>query len=152
MPWAFKLDQLQPFQPILFWKFSTFFTSILGTQFLLPQRDNNWEKEIHPTQELDETRSFHCLGHIQTGLFAAHSMHLVLKNLYLFHLLTGEPFLITPRGPINGRGEVSELMLGLSLVCRTVLNKSDFYNKGFLGFKDSPANSLIHSPSVNNWS
>ena len=41
VPGAFKLDHLQPFKPILFWNFSNFFTFILGSQFLLPQRANN---------------------------------------------------------------------------------------------------------------
>ena len=31
------------FKPLLFWKFSNFFTFILGGQFLLPQRANNGE-------------------------------------------------------------------------------------------------------------
>ena len=33
VPGAFKLDDLLPFKPILFWKFSNFFTFILGSQF-----------------------------------------------------------------------------------------------------------------------
>ena len=39
-------------------------------------------------------------------------------------------------------------MLGLPSAARTVFRKSDIYNRGFLGPKDSPANSLIHSPNV----
>ena len=41
VPGAIKLDHLQPSKPILFWNFSNFFTFILGSQFLLPQRANN---------------------------------------------------------------------------------------------------------------
>ena len=41
MPGAFKLDHLQPFKPILFRNFSNFFTFMLGSPFLLPQRVNN---------------------------------------------------------------------------------------------------------------
>ena len=41
MPWAIKLDHLQPFAPFTFLNFSIFFTFILGGQFLLPQRSNN---------------------------------------------------------------------------------------------------------------
>ena len=44
VPGAFKLDHLQPFKPILFWKFSNFFTFILGSPLLLPQRANNGNK------------------------------------------------------------------------------------------------------------
>ena len=41
VPGAFKLDHLQPIEPILFQKIFNFFTFILGGQFLLPQRANN---------------------------------------------------------------------------------------------------------------
>ena len=41
VPGAFKLDYLQPFEPILSQKISNFSTFILGGQFLLPQRANN---------------------------------------------------------------------------------------------------------------
>ena len=41
MPGTFKLDHLQPCKPLLFWNFSNFFTFILGSQFLLPQRPAN---------------------------------------------------------------------------------------------------------------
>ena len=63
VPGAFKLDHLQPFKPILFWKISNFFTFILGSQFLLPQRANNGKREILATSNLDETEGFQCLGH-----------------------------------------------------------------------------------------
>ena len=45
VPEAFKLDHLQPFTPIIFLKFSNFFTFMLGGQFLLPQREGGrkWE-------------------------------------------------------------------------------------------------------------
>ena len=40
VPGASKLDHLQPFAPLTFWKISNFFTFILGGQFLLPQMAN----------------------------------------------------------------------------------------------------------------
>ena len=40
VPGVFKLDHLQPLEPILFPKIFNFFTFILGSPFLLPQRDN----------------------------------------------------------------------------------------------------------------
>ena len=46
VPGAFKLDHLQSFKSLLFWKFSNFFTFILGGQFLLPQRTNNCKRGI----------------------------------------------------------------------------------------------------------
>ena len=63
MPGAFKLDHLQPFKPLLFWKISNSFTFILGSQFLLPQRANNGKREILATSNLDENEGFQCLGH-----------------------------------------------------------------------------------------
>ena len=63
VPVAIKLEHLQPFKPILFWKISYFFTFILGSQFLLPQRANNGKREILATSNLDETGRFQCLGH-----------------------------------------------------------------------------------------
>ena len=51
VPGAFKLDHLHPFKPLLFWKFSKFFTFILGGQFLLPQRANNGKRGILQLQK-----------------------------------------------------------------------------------------------------
>ena len=42
---AFKLDHLQPVEPLLFPKFYNFFTFMLGGQFLLPQRGEGWKWE-----------------------------------------------------------------------------------------------------------
>ena len=44
--WAFKLDHLHPFKPLLFPKFSNFFSFILGGPFLLPQRANDGRREF----------------------------------------------------------------------------------------------------------
>ena len=41
---AFKLDHLHPIKPLLFWKFSIFFTFLLGSQF---QRANNEKRPTH---------------------------------------------------------------------------------------------------------
>ena len=64
VPWAFKLDHLHPIKPLLFWKFSIFFTFIMRGQFLLHQRANNglWEKGILPTPKVDDSEGFHCLA------------------------------------------------------------------------------------------
>ena len=45
-PGAFKLDHLQLFKAILFWKFLICFMFILGGQFLLPQRANCEKSEF----------------------------------------------------------------------------------------------------------
>ena len=66
MPRAFKLGHLHPFEPILFWQFSTCLIFLLGGQFLLPMRANSQksEREIIPTPEMDEAEErFQCLGH-----------------------------------------------------------------------------------------
>ena len=46
VPWAFKLDHLQPIKPLYFPNFYKFFTFILKGQFLLPQRANNGKREF----------------------------------------------------------------------------------------------------------
>ena len=63
MPGAFKLDHLQPVEPILFRNFCISFTFILGDHFLLPQRANNRGWENSPTPKFDRTEGFQCLGH-----------------------------------------------------------------------------------------
>ena len=57
MPGAFKLDHLHPFKPLLFLKFSTCFTFILGGQFLLPQRANNEKREFPQLKNWMKCRS-----------------------------------------------------------------------------------------------
>ena len=69
VPGAFKLDHLQPVKPILFSKFSNFFTFILGGQFLLPHRANNEKREFTQLQKWTGQRGFSAWG-IQTGSFA----------------------------------------------------------------------------------
>ena len=69
-PWAFKLDRLHPFKPLLFSKISNFFTFILGGQFLLPQRANNGKREFIQLQKWMIQRVFSAWG-IKTGPCAA---------------------------------------------------------------------------------
>ena len=71
VPGAFKLDHLQPIEPILFSKFYNFFTFILGGQFLLPQKANNEKREFTQLQKWTRQRGFSAWG-FQTGQFAAH--------------------------------------------------------------------------------
>ena len=70
VPGAFKLDHMQPFKPILFRTFSNFFTFILGSQFLLPQRANNGKGKFSQLPIWMRLRGFSAWG-IQTGPFAA---------------------------------------------------------------------------------
>ena len=97
VPGAFKLDQLQPFAPLFFWKFSILFTFILGSPLLLPQMANNEKREFSQPQIWMRQRDFSALG-LQTGPIAAFCTSLFLKIFHLFHLHTGEPILITPEG------------------------------------------------------
>ena len=69
VPGAFKLDNLQPFKPILFWQFSISFTFILGGQFLLPQRANSEKGDFSQFQKWTRQRVLSDWG-IQTGPFA----------------------------------------------------------------------------------
>ena len=97
VPGVFKLDQLQPFKPILSWTFSNFFPFILGSPFLLPQRANIEKGEFFQLQIWMRQRGFSALG-IQTGPFAALWAHFDPKDFQLFHFHTGRPILITPEG------------------------------------------------------
>ena len=69
VPWAFKLDHLQPFAPIIFFKFYNFFTFIVGGQFLLPQRANTKKGKFSQLKKWTRQRGFSAWG-IQTGPFA----------------------------------------------------------------------------------
>ena len=97
VPGTFKLNHLHPFKPILFWQFSICCTFILGDHLLLPQRAITEKREISQFQNWIRQRGLGALG-IQTGPFADLSAHFVLWNFNLFHLYTGRPFLITPKG------------------------------------------------------
>ena len=68
---AFKLDHLQPLEPLLLWEILNFFTFILEGQFLLPQRANNGKREFFQPQNWMRQRVSSAWG-IQTGPFAAH--------------------------------------------------------------------------------
>ena len=50
LPGTFKVDPFQGFEQLLFWNFYTFFTLILGGQFLLPQSANNGKGEFTQLQ------------------------------------------------------------------------------------------------------
>ena len=97
MPGSFNLDHLHPFEPLLFWKFSNFFTFILGGQFLLPQRSNNGKEGLIQLQNWMRPGVFSAWG-IQSGSFAAHWAHFVPEDFQLFQFHTGRPILITPEG------------------------------------------------------
>ena len=97
MPGAFKQDHLQPFEPILSQKIFNFFTFILGGRFLLPQRANYEERKFSQPQKWIRERDFSACS-IQTGPFAVHLAHFVLKSFKLFPFHTGRPILITPEG------------------------------------------------------
>ena len=97
VPVAFKLDHLQPIEPILFQKIFNSFSFILGGQFLLPQRANNGKGGFIQLQNWMRQGIFSAWG-IQTGPFAAHWAHFVPKDFQLFQFHTGRPILITPEG------------------------------------------------------
>ena len=68
-----------PHKSLLFWKFSYFFTFILGGQFLLPQRANNGKGEFSQPQNWMRQGGLGSLG-IQTGPFAVHVAHFVSES------------------------------------------------------------------------
>ena len=107
VPGAFKLDHLQPIEPILLQKISNFFIFILGSQFLLPQRANNGKWEFIQPQNWMRQRVSSAWG-IQTRPFAANQAIFVSKILHFFHFHTGRPILITPEAN-NWKVEFTQL-------------------------------------------
>ena len=105
MPRPFNLDHLQSFKPFLFWKFSKFFTFILGGQFLLHQRANNGRGGIHPTSKLDETGGFQYLGH-SNWTICIHLSPFCSRNFPTFSHSYWEANYNYPRGPIIGKREL----------------------------------------------
>ena len=69
VPGAFKLDHLHPLEPILFPKIFNFFTFILGSPFLLPQRANYEKGKFSQLPIWIRQRGFSAWG-IQAGSFA----------------------------------------------------------------------------------
>ena len=96
MPGAFKLDHLQSIEPILFWTFSIFFTFILGSHFLLTQRANNGKVRFTQLNNWMTQMDFNAWG-IQTGPFAVHWAHFILKIFHLFTFILGSHFLLPQR-------------------------------------------------------
>ena len=103
VPGTFKLNHLQPFKPILFWNFPNFFTFILESQFLLPQRANNGKRRVHPTPEKNETGGFGCLGHSNWTICSPLSLF-CFSNFPTFSLSYWGANSYYPWGPIMGRG------------------------------------------------
>ena len=97
MPGAFKLDHLQPVEPILFPKISNSSLLYTGGQFLLPQRANNEKREFSQLQKWTRQRGVSAWG-IQTGPFAAICTNYISPIFELFHFYTVRPILITPEG------------------------------------------------------
>ena len=108
MPGAFKLDHLQPFKPILFRKFSSFFTFILGSPFLLPQRANFGSWENFPFPNMDDTEGFQCLGPSNWTTCSPLSPF-CSKEFSTFSLSYWEANSYYPRGLIMGKGKFSQL-------------------------------------------
>ena len=106
MPWAFKLDHLQPIDPLLFRDVFNLFIFILGSPILLPQKANYQKREFSQLQNWMRQRVFSALG-IQTGPFAASGAHFVLVIFIPFFLHTGEPILITQEGQLSEKGVLS---------------------------------------------
>ena len=96
VPGAFKLDHLQPFKPILFWKISNFFTFILGSQFYYPRGLIMGKGKFLQLPIWMRQRGFSAWG-IQIGPFAALEANFVLKFFQLLTFILGSPFLLPQR-------------------------------------------------------
>ena len=99
----FILDQEEAGDHILFSEILQFFTFILGSNFLLPQRANNGKRGILPTSKLNETESFQCLGNSNWTICTPLSPS-CFKNFPSFPLSYWEANSYYPRGLIMGKG------------------------------------------------
>ena len=100
-----------PLSPFCSRRFSTFFTFILGGQFLLPQRTNKWEREINPTSKLNETRVFQCLGHSNWTI--CNSLNPFCSDIFAtFQASYWGAISYCPRGPIMGKGNSPNPRIG----------------------------------------
>ena len=88
---ALKLDHMQLIKSLLLPYFCKFSTFILGTHFLLPQRANNGKREFFQLQNWMRQRVSSVWG-IQTGPFAAHSVHFILNFFIFFTFILGSHF------------------------------------------------------------
>ena len=108
---TFKLDHLYPIRPILLKQIFNFFTFILGSQFLLPQRANNGEEGILPTSKLNEIEGFQYLGHSNWTNCSPLS-HFCSENFQYFSLSYLEANSYYPRGLIMGKGNSPNFKIG----------------------------------------
>ena len=76
---TFKMDHLHPFRPILLKQIFNFFTFILGSHFLLPQRANNGIPAI-PATQADQNRNRDTLSPHKTELEAREVLSLGLDH------------------------------------------------------------------------
>ena len=102
MPWAFKLDHLQPFAHFIFWKFCNFFTFILGDQFLLPHglimgKDNS------PNFKIEWDRGFSVPGAFKLDLLQPFEQILSQKIFNFFIFILGGQFLLPQRANMKKR-------------------------------------------------
>ena len=83
--------------------FSNYFTFILGSPFLLPQRANNQKREFSKLQRWMKQRGFSARG-IQTGPFASCWVTFLQTNFQLFPLSYWGAHSYYRRGPIIRKG------------------------------------------------
>ena len=107
MPGAFKLDHLQPIKSLLFPNVCTFFTFILGGQFLLPQRANIGKRES-PNFRRDLDSGFPVPGALKLDHLQP-IKPLLFPNFYnFFTFILGGQFLLSQRAN-NEKREFTQL-------------------------------------------
>ena len=95
MPGAFKLDYLHPIKPILFPKFSKFFTFILGANFYYP-REGRAENGKMDYSQPEPGTGFSVPGAFKLDHLQQIKPILFLKFSNFFHFHYGRLILITP--------------------------------------------------------
>ena len=113
MPGAFKLNHLLCFKPLLSKKIFNFFTFILGSPFLLPQRANFGSWENFPSPNMDDTEGFECLGHSNWTICSPLSPF-CSEKFPTFSLSYWGANSYYPRGLILGVGRISHLPIWMT--------------------------------------
>ena len=161
--------------PILLWTFSNFFTFMLGSPFLLPQRANYGRGEFFQLPIWIRQRGLSAWG-IQTGTFAAIFAHFVVNIFQLFRNFIGfsslqlcfcsVPTYIIPLYSIPGVRKMlvsmlfrrisrfprlqSDVWSNISTACKSVIDIFGWAFGRVLGLSNALSNASITSKFVEN--
>ena len=118
VPGAFKLDHLQPVEPIVFWNLSKFCTFLMERPILItPER--GWLKTGNLKSHNQRVKvGFQCLGH-SNWTICGQLRQFCCFNFPIFSLLYCRPILITPESGrlITGKWNSHNLSVRVEFLC-----------------------------------